>query len=136
MNGAKVDEVMCKTLNPPASGDAMFKDVATIKGCTLFTSSNEASNLHIMHQVHADTGATKAVPTSAGSELAPYAHYNIPEWSGIHGLHEDYLGLEVYMVSEKNYLFNMKEQSPKNGPPTWSNPRWTTSLRSCDIFLN
>jgi hypothetical protein len=34
MNGAKVDEVMCKTLKPQAS-DTRFNDVV-IKGCNLF----------------------------------------------------------------------------------------------------
>jgi hypothetical protein len=105
MNGAKVDEVMCKTLKPHSS-DTRFNDVV-IKGCDLYFPSNEESNLRMM-RVRAETGTTEHVVTR-GFESAPYAHY-IPKWSEQNDPYE-YSGLEVYMASEKNYEFNVKKQS-------------------------
>jgi hypothetical protein len=102
MNGAKVDEVMCKTLKPHTS-DVMFKDVV-IKGCDLFYPSNEGSNLRIM-RVRSDTGATEAVVTG-GFESSPHAHY-IPQWSDQKDLYE-FSGLEVYMATETNYEYNVR----------------------------
>ena len=107
MNGAKVDEVMCTTLKS-SSLDSMYKDVV-IKGCDLFFPSNEGANLRLM-RVEAATGETVAVLTG-GFESIPHAHY-IPRWAGFSDLKEC-CGLEVYMANEKNYVFNVKEQSQK-----------------------
>jgi hypothetical protein len=60
MNGAKVDEVMCKTLKPHSS-DTRFNDVV-IKGYNLYFPSNEGSNLRMM-PVRAETGTTEHVVT-------------------------------------------------------------------------
>jgi hypothetical protein len=105
MNGAKVDEVMCKTLKPHSS-DTRFNDVV-IKGYNLYFPSNEGSNLRMM-PVRAETGTTEHVVTR-WFESAPHAHY-IPKWSEQNDPYE-YSGLEVYMASKKNYEFNVKKQS-------------------------
>jgi hypothetical protein len=76
INGAKVDEVMCKTLKPHSS-DTRFNDVV-IKGCNLYFPSNEGTNLRMM-RVRAETGTTENVVTG-GFETAPHAHH-IPKWS-------------------------------------------------------
>jgi hypothetical protein len=108
MNGPKVDEVICKTLKGTSS-DAMFHDIV-IAGQELYYTKNSGTNLSIMCPRTQSQGAETRVETG-GFASKPEAHY-IPWWTEMCDV-TDYSSLEIYMLSQTNYEFNITSKSEK-----------------------